>query len=227
MSMIKPPQGLTLIPKNMTNTDPVYTDNSAQSQADPQDNSATWEQEKDRLSKRHKEQIDGAKAEIERLKAENEKLQASKSEPDQEDVKIIKQLGFVTKDDLQKYTTESEIEKALDKFYTEFPEYSPQHDENQEKYQALMSEFAQFRTTDKPKSSEFLSLFRKAQRIISSGDEVEKGKSLAKAEKNIADSLKHSNSGGSPAPSKSSSPEQSKYLEETKKYLKSRPWYKE
>ena len=198
-------------------TDPNLDNSVPPQDAPPVDNGRIKELEDkiQDLQEGYKSKLSGSKAEALRLKDEKEQLKTrleeleNKLEPpaqvDETDVEIVKKLakkaGFISQEELNKQLDKvksnfqkKEQEEAIDKFYVEYPEYNPDNDKDNKKWEGLMKEFGTYKLPNEARSGSYLNLLKKAHKSISPDNSLEKGRALGHAEANLGD---HAKLGGS------------------------------
>jgi len=179
--------------------------------------------------------LTGSKAEALRIKKENAELQTQIDElkspespqVNDEDLKYVGQLldkaGYAKKTDIEASEKKSdekqqkkESDKILKNFIKKYPEYKPENDPADKKWNALVKELKRYK--DPTKNLE------KAHKDINPDNSLEKGRSLGHAEANLgAQAQIGGSSSGSTSKSKRT-PDQQAIMDEL---LKRRPEYKE
>lgn len=191
-----------------------------------------------RLREEYPKQLRGSKEEALRLKRELEEIKAVKArEPElpvtDEDVAAIRMLakkgGIAFKEDIEAArvaTFQEREQEALDKFYQKYPEYDPQNDTDDKHFSSLKEALGIYKLPPDPKK--WMPFLEKAHKDITPSNEMERGRSLEKAQAAIREQNRLGNSVGASAPKpKKLTPEQEAAKAEFDKILKSRPYYKE
>lgn len=191
-----------------------------------------------RLREEYPKQLRGSKEEALRLKRELEEIKAVKAKGPElqvtdEDVEAFRLLGakagYVSKDELTKleqHTFQEKEQEALDKFYQKYPEYDPKNDTDDINFSSLKEALGIYKLPPDPKK--WMPFLEKAHKDITPSNEIEKGRSLEKAQALIREQNRLGNSAGASAPkSKKLTPEQQAAKAEFDKILKGRPYYKE
>ena len=146
-----------------------------------------------------KSQLDAQSAEINRLKTPAEPAQAV----NQDDVELFKtyarQAGVPLKEDLEAMKVDSDNrirEDATAKFLEEYPEYKPENDKDNSKWEGLVQEYALYRNPTTPNTKNYLSLLKKAHKAVSPDNSHAKGEALGMAKAKLGEQAQLGGSGG-------------------------------
>ena len=156
------------------------------------------------------EMLAASKAEALRLKEEKEALVASQAqaEPDN-DVEYFKQLakkaGVPSQEDFRQVIYKKEQDESLEKFLAEYPDYLPENDKDNKRWNSLIQEASYFRTPNSGK--EWHALLKKAHKSINP-DSFEKARSVGRAEATLKDQATVGSGGSASSPKKKLSPDQ-------------------
>lgn len=173
-----------------------------------------------------KSQLEAMKAEVEQLKAKAEPAQ----EVSKDDVELFKafarQAGVPLKEDIEAIKADSDHrmrDEATAKFLEEYPEYKPENDTDNSKWETLINEYALYRNPTTPNTKSYLTLLKKAHKAISPDNSLIKGKALGMAEAKLSEQAQLGGSGGVTTIKKTKrTPEQEAYREQ---FAKLRPDY--
>ncbi len=155
----------------------------------------------------------GSKSEALNIKAELDALKtkieegAPGSQETLGDIELFKQYcreaGVPFKEDLKTMRQEDKQDQykeaqneAVEKFLEQFPEYKAENDSDNSKWDKLIKEWSTYKTPSTPSVSNWLKQLTKAHKYSSPDNSLEKGKSLGKAEVNLAEQAKLGGSGG-------------------------------
>lgn len=183
------------------------------------------------LSQRHAEQMRGAKAEVDKYKAQVEQLQTASQSDSRPDSQLSDQELFdkyagnskaiqnaIDKIRIDNYNSKRDEEK--DKFLDAHPEYKPENDKDNSKWNALIGEISTYKAP--ANASDWGKLLKKAHNAIQPNNDLEKGKALGMAQANLAQQAKLGGGSSVSTERKKRTPEQEAAREEFKK---ARPEY--
>ena len=167
------------------------------------------------------QKLTASKDEALRLKALTEKLEAERvavkddsPQLNPSDIEVFKKYakaaGIPFKEDLNQFSKsqyQDKQQESIDKFLEEYPEYKPENDIDNSKWDSLKQELATYKAPENPK--DWYSLMKKSHRLVSPDNSLEKGKALGLAQANIKEQAKIGGSSGTAsAPKGKQTPEQ-------------------
>jgi len=107
-------------------------------------------------------------AELGKVEAKIEKVQEEIPDVNPDDVRVIEKIararGFISKDDVNKMFYEKVKQEVIDDFLNKYPEFKPENDPNDAKWNALQKEVSWYKMPENPRM--IATLLDRARKVI-------------------------------------------------------------